>query len=633
VSESTGAVVEADRPSGWGAWAVEAFRSRPTGEAARLRPEFLVLAAIVVGQAAWLAVLCSRGWFYTDDFQYMAQSVHHSLDPAYLTSPLNDHLSPGIRLLFWLLTHGIGLHYGPTIIARVILQAIATILLYRLLRLVSPSSRLCLAVTGVYAFSPLLVPGTLWLTTALALQVPQLFTIIAFDAHIRHVRGGSWRWAAACGLALLIAGAFWEKSGITAILLVVLSIGWLRSGSLWRRLWSTLRDWWGWLLSIGPLLGFAVYDVASGHGKSAASLPVHAAFHLVWLQWGHAVWPAVIGGPWRWFSTGTAYQSFAVPGRVVVILGQCAFVGLAAVGWRRNRWAGLFAWLLPLLSTGLGVVLVGVGRYATFKDIVALDYHYAYDVAVPMALAAVLSLSRPPRPAPERVRFPRVRRIGGRGVAVAAAGALAASCLVSVVAWTNRWHQSPAHTYTTAVLRSVRALGPAGTIYNTPVSPRVLPFVEGNRHLADLLSVARVQVHINNGPRPAEIVTDGGQARKALFVDAAVGRGTHNPFCPNLLRGPQPLVIRLHGTVPANEYFLRLTYFQNRPTRILVSMSDQAGNPIAVPGGSLPLDSTIGQTVLGVGYGRPARVTIRDPDAATNTCLSKVELGLPLVAP
>jgi hypothetical protein len=78
---------------------------------------------------------------------------------------------------------------------------------------------------------------------------------------------------------------------------------------------------------------------------------------------------------------------------------------------------------------------------------------------------------------------------------------------------------------------------------------------------------------------------------------------------------------------------LRLTYFQNRPTRILVSMSDQAGNPIAVPGGSLPLDSTIGQTVLGVGYGRPARVTIRDPDAATNTCLSKVELGLPLVAP
>ena len=603
----------------------------PHGRAWTLRPD-VVLSVIVVAQAAWLSVLASRGWFYTDDFQDLAQSVHRSLHPSYLTTPLNDHLSPGVRLAFWLVEHGIGLHYAPTIAIRVVVQAICTVLLYRLLRLLTPSARLALAVTGVYAFTPLLVPGTLWLTTALTLQLPQLFSILAFDFHIRHVRTGSWRWAAACGLALLVAAGFWEKSGITGLLLVLLSAGWLHPGGPWQRLRAMLRDWLGWVFTLGPLLAFGAYDVATGHGKGAARLPVGAAAHLIWLQWAHAVWPAAIGGPWRWFAVGAVYQSIALPGPVVVVLGQCAFVGLAIVGWRRNRWAGLAAWLLPLASVALGILLVGIGRYATFKDIIATDFHYAYDVAVPMAVAAVLSLSRP-TDAQSQPDAGRWRRRLRAGTAIGVALALLASATVSVVTWTNRWHASPAQAYTTTVLRSVRQLGPAATLYNTPVSQRVLPFVEGDRHLANLLAVAGVPAHINNGPEAPRIIDDSGHARAATFYQVATGRGTTNRFCPNLLRAAHPLVIRLSPPVTPNEYFLRLTYFQNRPTRMLVSVSDSSGTPVPVVGPSVALDRTLGDVVLGLGYGKPATVTIRDPDAATNTCVTQVSLGVPVATP
>jgi hypothetical protein len=616
-------------PNAWRGWATQAWQSRPTVRGRHPRGASYALLGIVAAQAVWFAVLSSRGWFYTDDFQDMAQSLHRSLGPSYLLSPLNDHLSPGVRLVFWLTTHVIGLHYGPTIAVRVVIQAVTTLLLYRLLRLVSPSARLALGITAVYAFSPLLVPGTLWLTTALTLQIPQIATILAFDAHIRHARTGSWWWSAASGLNLLIAASFWEKSGITAVLLVILSLGWLQVGGLRRRIWAVVRDWRGWLLTLGPLVAFAAYDIASGTGKSATTLPVTAALRLTWLQWSQALWPSVIGGPWHWFAIGSVYQSIARPGVVAIVIGQCTFVALAAVGWRRNRWAGVFAWFLPLVSVALGITLVGVGRYALLNTLIATDFHYGFDLAIPTALAAALSLARTGTPVPQRVRSPwRARAL--TVAAVGAGGAVLASCIVSAATWTQRWHVSPAHTYTASVLKSVKALGPNATLYDTPVSPRVLPLIEGDRHLSNLLALAGVQVHINNGPEPPQVIDDHGHARPATFFVAAVGHGTRNRFCPNALRGQQPLVVPLRGRVTPNEYFLRLTYFQNRPTRLLVTVTGPAGKPIAVPASPLALDSTLGQTVVRLGFGQPATLTLQGSSAATNYCLTKAELGVPL---
>jgi hypothetical protein len=341
------------------------------------------------------------------------------------------------------------------------------------------------------------------------------------------------------------------------------------------------------------------------------------------------LWPAVIGGPWHWFAGRNVYQSLARPGIVAIVAGEVAFVTLAAAGWRRNRWAGLLAWLLPLTSVVLGITLVGVGRYATFGKIIATDYHYVYDVAVPMALAAVLSLAPSRSPAPVRVWSPWRDR-ASTVVAVGAAVGLLASCIVSVVSWTNRWHANPARTYTATVLSSVRALGPDATLYDTPVSQRVLPFIEGDRHLSNLLALAGVDAHIDNGPEAPLVVDDQGHVGPATFFVAAVGRGTKNPFCPDALHGEQALVISLVGRVVPNAYFLRLTYFQSRPTQLTVAVSDPAGQSVAVSDGTLALDSTLGQAVVRLGYGRPASVTIRGSNPTTNTCLTKVELGVPL---
>ena len=85
------------------------------------------------GQAIWLGVLMARGWYYQDDLAFFAQARQRGLGFGYLTAPVNDHLTPGLRLGFWLLQPLGASAYGVTIALRLLMQAGATLWLDRLM--------------------------------------------------------------------------------------------------------------------------------------------------------------------------------------------------------------------------------------------------------------------------------------------------------------------------------------------------------------------------------------------------------------------------------------------------------------------------------------------------------------------
>jgi hypothetical protein len=615
------------------------------GRHASARPiQYQLLAVVVALQAAWLAYLCSRGWFYQDDFTLLSQAVHHGLTVDYLKQPFNGHLTPGVRLAFWILARTSKLHYAPTIVLRVVLQAIATVLLFALIQQLSRSRTTALVVTAVYAASPLLVPGTLWLASSMNLLPAQVCVLVTYLAHLRHVETGKQRWSLVAGVALLIGTGFWEKTAVTAIVLVVLSVGWLTTGSLRHRTAEQFRDLPGWVLTLGPLALFTAYFFDNDYGSSASGLPVHVALHLIWLQWSHSLWAAVIGAPWQWLSDGVTYTGVADPRVVAIALGQVAFVALLVVGWWRNRWLGVLAWTLPLVAVAAGEVLIGIGRYAAFGDLVGLQFSYAYDLAIPVAIAVALALRRreqSPTAAAEPVAMTRTTgmthrwRTGLIGVAgVTAVVVLIGSAAVSAVTWTNRWHHSPAKAYLDSILTGLHQIGPTANLYDTDISPRIVPIISRDRRLSDLLAVTDARVSFDQGPGQPQLVTDSGRIVPASFSAVARQVSAPNSFCPTLVKGSTSIAVPLAPVPPRGAYFLRIEYFQQRPALVRVVVRDVAGNPIGLRSGRpmVDFDQQLGVVVLALRTAAPQLVTFTSTTGGASVCMSKVALGVPVPA-
>ncbi|MDQ2959088.1 MAG: hypothetical protein M3Y42_19295, partial [Actinomycetota bacterium] len=352
----------------------------------------MLLTVVVVGQAGLLGLFASRGWFYADDLSYMSQATGRSLGWGYLTASLNDHFVPGLRLVFWIINRTTRLDYGITILARLLVQAASTLLLYRLLVLLVGRRPGVLLVLAWYAFGPLLMPGSVWLTTSVHLMSAQLLVILAIDLHVRYSVSGRLLLAVGSTACLLGGVLFWELSGITALILPIVSLGFVHSGPLGQRLRQSLRRWPGWLI-LGAVLGswLAVF-LGGPYGGSAHPFGARDALQVLKVGWLDALGPALVGGPWRWFYYGDVYFPVADPPWPMVVLAQVCVLAVLVVAVRRTGRRALLAWSIPLLTFVIGTVTVSVGRFWIYGDLSPRAFNYAFILAVPAALAAGLSL-------------------------------------------------------------------------------------------------------------------------------------------------------------------------------------------------------------------------------------------------
>lgn len=602
-----------------------------------------VLTAIVVGQALWLGALLLRGWYSDADLARLADANRRPLNWHYLADAAGGHFAPSDRLLFWLMNRGTGVNWDATVVIRVALAVLATVLLrYLLALLVGPRWWLNLIVL-CYAFSPLLVPGIAWLTSGANLVCSQVLIVLTLIAHVRYTRSGSWWAAISVGLCQALALGFQDQSILTIPILVLLSLGFLHRGTFRQRLAASLRRWGGWASLVVFVGGFLlVYEVGS-YNKGSSSYGFSSAVRIAWEEWTDVLAPALVGGPWNWWWNPTTYVAYANPGAIVIVAGQLAFFLLFVLSLRATGRRAIVAWLIPVTVACGGVVLAGYGRYDVVKTFIPPLYRYSFTVPVALAVGVTLAFARTPdegadeRPhqdpeVPERARWvwrpATVRRALGVGVVA----------FLALSAWSSlrfdaRFAQNRGQAYVDNLIASARAAGPNASVYDSAVSNLVIPFVEPRHYVSDILDLAGVHVQYDDATRDPLVVHPDGRLGPAVFVRTADATGLQVPQCGIHIGGKGTWRVPLSKQLGMQDWFLNLQTYQARPTKLFVTLEDAAGHAITPAGGpEVRLDHRLDSILLRLPVSAPATVILRSADPRATVCVVHTYLGGPLPA-
>jgi hypothetical protein len=598
---------------------------------------------LVVVQAIWFWFLMRQGWFYQADFENLASAAESSLTWDYVVAAQGGHLGLVGRPMFWLLQRGFGLNYGPTVLVRIALQMGATLLLARLVFSIAGKRLGVLAVLAAYCFSPLLIPGTAWLTSGIGLTLCQVLFIQTLISWLRFNRSGRLRDATAASACLALSAATSDSAYAMALIIPMLSVGWGYRGNGRARLRAVLHQWFGWLLLIAPVAGLSIAIVLGGYADAAAS-PVAASGYLKLFATAifRVLFPSAIGGPWRWSTPGDNYLAFADPPLFASIAGGVVWVAILIIGLRRVGRVAVLAWAMPSLALIATMALVGAGRYNTFGTTTALAYRYTHLLAVPLALSVALMLcAAPPEPfkksraelAPtglgQRFRSGDARWTGVRAASVALA--LTVSGSVSSATFTHEWSKSPAHAFVSN-LRAGLATPANRNAYDTYAPDWLIPAVEVHRHVSDILSISGSGSKLDPFGTKTKVAQTNGHLVSASFLVSARATRVPKEPCVVLAQGVGTWTATLNDVPRDNEWFLRLEYYQQRPSTLQITIVGETGSVSPVPGTRIDLRTRLDAVWLRLPRVAPRAVTFASTVALTNICLTKVEIGYPFPA-
>ncbi|HEY3717744.1 MAG TPA: hypothetical protein VGL39_24720 [Jatrophihabitantaceae bacterium] len=584
----------------------------------------LALAGIVIVQAVWLWVLIGRGWYLQADFSNLTEGVGRPLTWSYLREPLGGHFAPLLRALYWLFDRMGALDYTLTIAVRVALQAGSTVLLYRVISRLTGATRLNLIIVGLYAASPLLLPGIAWLTSGLGLVLGQVFALWAVDMHLRNEEAPQLLLALKTGVLLVLMVLAADEWVVIALLLPILSVACVYTGPIRDRLREFLVRWRSWLLTLVPLAGAAVAMLVLGDKAGAHSLGFGTAYRLIRDEWLRAVAPSLIGGHWRWFTPQT-YLAFFAPNDATVLLGQLAFAVLLIIGFQRTGLRALVGWSIPAVVIVANMLLVGTGRYETYGRLLAITPRYSFVVAAPLAIGIAVSLA--PATGTRGIHLPELHR---RAVVVGLVVALTASSAYSSLRFSHYWAQNPSKRYVDSMLASARAAGARLNVYDTPLPPNIVSGVEPRHNVSDVLRLGGVKATYEDPRSEPLVVSADGHLTKSVFIPASVGLGNLKVSCGTYIHGPGVWTIPLSKAVAPASWYLRFELYQNAPSTITVDLVDAAGR-VAYPvrGADVAIGSTLAALNLRLPVFAPVSVRVHSHSSATSLCLVRTVIGAP----
>ncbi|WUJ75517.1 DUF2029 domain-containing protein [Kribbella soli] len=567
-----------------------------------------VVVAVAVLQTVGLGLLARRGSWLTDDLEFLVQG-DRGFAPKELLTPLNDHIAPGLRLVYAAFAAIAPLNHDVTIGWRMAMQAIATVLMgVLLLRILGPTWWVAIG-TAIYALVPVSMPSFLSLSSGVNNLSAHVFGLLLLHATIDWY-GGRRRRAVAYGpLSLLISLACWEKSGLILFTAVALAL-YLRD-ELFR---SWLRRTLPYAAALGlAVIGFGVLYLTTGN-PSAGRVPSPADLGRLVAQSFEVPLTAVVGGPWRWADTGQVF-SLADPPIVAIVLGGLITALLLAVAWRRDRRA-LLLWGAVIGYVLATVALLSYGRFGVFGSVFTVHYHYWSDLSIPLTLAVVLTAQN------LRIVVP----------AVVLAGALA-GVVVSDAGFAGEWGKNPAKAYFATVDAELDRTGPNVNLWDTTMPPPMGSALMSDRRLSPVLRMAGRRFQLQEPGSEPLLVDDSGHIRPAQFAVWSRDKPAAQPnnFCSLLLHGAGPLVIPLVPTqdeVATSEWFVRAAYFSNRENQVSVELVDDAGRVAALPAKNWP--GGVGTMYFGPSERiRATQLRLRSTDPATNLCVANLQVGLP----
>ncbi|HEY0952601.1 hypothetical protein [Nocardioides sp.] len=344
----------------------------------------LIVAA--VGFRTWAA---AQTWFYVDDFPIVATAAHDGIGPRALVEPYIGHVMPAGRVAAWLTTVGRPYDYPVAIAELMVLFALASAGLLRLLRTLFGPHPAVLLLLAYFLASPWLISLTSWWAAGINHLPALVATVWATDAAVRYLREPRGRDLAASIAWVCFGLAFAELALLAYLPLVLISVCYFATGSLAERirhLWRTRRP-----LVVGHGLVVAAYSAIylatawSPQDAPDGGVPWREYFVNVL---GTVVPSAAIGGPVRWHQVWAA-QFDVDPPTIVRLAGLLAVAGVFSLA-ALTRDRALRAWSIPLAQLLVLVALMAKTR-VVFGPSFILDLRFTTPLAVGIPLAIGLA--------------------------------------------------------------------------------------------------------------------------------------------------------------------------------------------------------------------------------------------------
>ena len=393
--------------------------AEPREAADWLRSHGVTLAAVtlIAIQLLWMGDLLAHSYFRQDDYSYLYRGLESGFGWKYLMFEDAGHLQPLGMALAWVLAR-VSLYNWPlTCAVTLSLLAAVCFAMLRMLRTLFGNRPAILVLLAVFLFSPLQLAGISWWSVVISTLPLELALVMAVDAHVRYVRGGRRRNAAAAVGWLLVALAASDKGVVVPLLLFGLTAAYFVPGRLTAAVvTAAVRYWRLWLVYGILMAAWGALYVSQLSGSTVKPDSASDVLTFVSTFTGTTLLPAVLGGPWRWSAVG--YDNVSPPAALQQLSWAVALVIVVVSCARRVRawraWGILAAWILAA-----DIVPVVLGRLGSLPaSLEAAQTRYLMDAAPVLALCvglAFLPVADPSVAGPAgerdtiRFRFPNAR--------------------------------------------------------------------------------------------------------------------------------------------------------------------------------------------------------------------------------
>jgi hypothetical protein len=431
-----------------------------------------IAAGLIVFQLALRTWVVTNGFLWQDDFILTGRASRMPLLSAdFLLYDHDGHFLPAGFLLTGVLTRLWPLEWWPMAVTLVLMQAIASLAVWRLLRLLLGDRPVLVAPLMLCLFSPLTLPGFSWWVTGLnALPLQAGLAWVAGDA-IKLLRTGRLRYAVTGTIVFALTLASFEKALVIPVVAFALLALLRRQTGDSTPLVSAAREgrWlWigmtavaaGWALVFSSVVGSPlVAQYGAGSVPQAVALVKNGVFR--------GFLPGLLGGPLTW----DPVVKFADPPTAVVVA-ACALAA-AGIVWS-SRWrsgSGVVWWsVAAYVAVTLGALVAGRLSVMT-SDALSQSLRYFADVVVVVAIAIALIARAPAR----TDRRPRIRLSGGATRLFAAGAALVflVASVWSTVTYTRAWTEGSTDDYLATARASLAEVADVPML-DQPVPPEIM---------------------------------------------------------------------------------------------------------------------------------------------------------------
>ena len=535
-------------------------------------------------QLAVRAVLAFGGYFYWDDLILVGRAgTQPILSAAYLLTDHDGHVMPAAFLLGGIITRAAPLVWGWPALSLVVLQALASLSLLRVLQIILGWRPVLLVPLCFALFTPLGVPAFAWWAAGLN-SLPMLAAMawVCGDA-ILLVRTGDRRHGVSAVLVYLGGLLFFEKSAVipvVAFAVTALLCHVRGEPSAVRTVWARGRRLWvpaGVLTAMWSLLYVAVVD------QRRWSWNLSMTWDLLRRSVTHGIVPGLAGGPWDWQRWAPA-SPWAVPPTAAMALGWAVLAAAVAVSvLRKQRIAAV--WLVAVgyaLACQVPIYLMRSSAFTALE--LAQTLRYLPDLVVVLAMLAAVGLCAPNRP---ESRWLDTSPARSAAAAVVAIGFLASS-LLSTRTFLTSWQDNPTKAYLQNAIRGLaeaRASSPSAML-DQEVDPLILQRVVGPENLAShMFALISDRPEFSRFTDRLRMLDNTGHVVDAQVTWTRRIVPGPRPQCGYFAQPDTPVLMPLDGPLLPAEWTAEINYLANTEGTMLISLPVGPETKVAVKPG------------------------------------------------